>query len=122
MSGNAAEKVSDVIEQAKARFDVVITTPTTLLIDIDTPLQLRQYERIMNKFSGSFGMTERERWKSKDGGTHIVVDVDCHLQPVERIALQACLGSDPVREMLGLKHIENEVDEFSFLFRPRSAA
>lgn len=122
MSGNAAERVSDVIEQAKANFDVVVTTPTSLLIDIDTAAQLKQYEQMMTRFSTEFGLTERERWKSKSGGTHIVVDCDDCLDPKDRIALQACLGSDPVREILGIRHIDNGIEEFSFLFRPRSAA
>ncbi len=122
MSGHAEENVADVIAAAKEKFDVIVTDGNILLIDIDNKMQMRQYEKMMDDFSELFDLEEKERWASKDGGTHIVVGCASYLEPRERIALQACLGSDPKREILGLKHIKNGVEEFSFLFRPRRAA
>jgi hypothetical protein len=38
--------------------------------------------------------------KSRGGGKHVYMQLNRPLEPVERVALQACLGSDPVREVL----------------------
>lgn len=37
------------------------------------------------------------------------------------VAMQAILGSDPVREILSMERIENNVDPYGFLIKPKGA-
>jgi hypothetical protein len=86
-----------------------------LLIDIDNEhsfmLFMKQIE-IVKKYigtkprfnDGSYVVTE-----SRHGlpGRHIVVTLDHDITETERLLLQACLGSDRVRELLGYVQMKN---------------
>lgn len=124
MSGNAAERVEDVIESAKqAGFEVIETDPHTLLLDLDSPQALALYEAMLAKFGEQFCLVEKQRWRSKSGkGWHVVVRSCVFLDPYERVAMQASLGSDPVRELLAVKYIAEDIQPFSFLFKPKPEA
>jgi len=44
---------------------------------------------------------------SRNGGEHVYFEVEGEdLTPIERVLLQACLGSDPVREVLSFLRIK----------------
>lgn len=58
-------------------------------------------------------------WKSHGGNTHVVLTLYRKLSPQARIALQAVLGSDPIRELLNLVRVENGCRDPIALFRPR---
>ena len=47
-------------------------------------------------------IVDRIQTRSHGGGAHIYLRMNVDLPRIERITLQACLGSDPVREMLSL--------------------
>jgi hypothetical protein len=80
-----------------------------LLIDIDNEhsfmLFMKQIE-IVKKYIGATGDTITE---SRHGlpGRHIVVTLDHDITETERLLLQACLGSDRVRELLGYVQMKN---------------
>lgn len=85
-----------------------------LQIDIDNPQQLEVFERswailrreIMKECPDTCDEPLLFRAPSKSGAPgkfHITITVPgWQLEPVDRIAFQAALGSDPVRELLGL--------------------
>ena len=80
-----------------------------LLIDIDNEhsfmLFMKQIE-IVKKYIGATGDTITE---SRHGlpGRHIVVTLEHDITETERLLLQACLGSDRVRELLGYVQMKN---------------
>jgi len=114
-------------DRAKARakgFEIVESDDGTLTVDLDGPCAISSFDDIFERAAELFGLTVIDRWESKSGPGHEHVVVRCDNQPrdvVWRIALQAILGSDPIRELLALKRLENGVAEPSQLFKPFEA-
>lgn len=120
MYGNLTpEAVMQTVEEAAKEFDVVQSNNTTLLLDIDTLPALAQFERVLPKVKENFGVANVERWTSKSGNAHIKIILSEPFPVTVRLALQAALGSDGVRELLSLKRLMNGCDEPSYLFKPK---
>lgn len=116
------ERLEYDLRKAAETFDVVRSRPDLLLIDLDTPEAAAQFERVLPKVRDHFGVERVETWPSKSGNTHAAVTLSKG-QPIwVRLALQAALGSDGVREVLGLTRVRNGCEEPSALFRPKPTA
>jgi len=98
-------------------FVVYYPKANELLIDIDNV----QHEDV---FARSFEILKREfpdvtmrQNKSKSGvGTHIRIELPWELSTFERIAWQAALGSDPVRELLScIRAVRNDEHPTMFI-------
>lgn len=123
MSGDAdltpkARKAT--IENAKANgFEVVESAPNLLLIDLDTIAARKQFDRTLPVLQQHYAMSDPEFTESKSGNTHAVIRL-AEPQPLHvRIAMQAALGSDGVKEALALIRHEHGVQEPCLLFRPK---
>lgn len=101
---------------------VYVGNPTTLLLDLDGPGALEQFEKAYDVVARNFNIAEVDRWLSKSGNLHVVLHSTTPLTPAIRLLLQAALGSDGVREALGLLRYQHGVAEPSMLFRPRKRA
>jgi hypothetical protein len=111
-------------EAVAAGMTVVRSTPTTLLLDLDTSQQRDQYKVMFKRFNHLVkGANESDRWASKSGdGIHVVVTLP-EPRPIEdRLLFQAVLGSDPVREMLGLALLRAGEANPIMLFKPAAIA
>lgn len=88
--------------------EVVLPKPNQLFIDIDSEagfaLFMAQIERLRQ-----FEFAYMTITPSASGfpNRHIVVDLDRDLADTERIAFQAAMGGDPIRELLGLIRISH---------------
>lgn len=74
-----------------------------LQIDLDTPEDNERFARSWEIAAREFGLKPEHRTitPSKSGeGAHVRVRMPFTLTPWQRIALQAAMGSDPVRELL----------------------
>lgn len=86
-------------------FRVVLPADNELLIDIDTEQHyatfLRSLESVVRNV-GNFSDWRIEAHPSKSGlpRQHITISLPFAVDPYERIAWQAALGSDPMRELL----------------------
>lgn len=95
-------------EMEEAGFEIILPADNELLIDLDTEEQyqtfLKQYERLQQDYS----CTSRV-YPSKSGlpRRHVVVELYFNMSPFQRIALQAALGSDPMRELLSFIRVMN---------------
>jgi len=98
------------IEEAEREgLDVRFPTDHELLIDIDNDHSYELFEHqilIVKKF---FSAVNVQVTPSRHGlpGRHIVVTMQRSVTELERITLQACLGSDRVREVLGFVQMMN---------------
>lgn len=98
----------DLARTAKALdCEVVVAGDGELFIDIDTEYQFETFKKNIALFSSWFkhrGWVESE---SKQGlpHRHIIVTLKDHMPLLNRIALQACLGSDPTRELISMKKV-----------------
>lgn len=111
--GDAAEKA------IAAGFTVVQSTERTLLIDIDRARSLTEFDRRLTWMAHYLPLREVARWPSKSGrGWHVVVESTEEMSPVERLLLEACLGSDLRRAFYGLLHARKGFMNPSMLFKP----
>lgn len=101
-------------------FDILYPDPDELFIDIDTEEQyqtfLRHFHRLREE-KGTFDDIQFIERFSKSGPPrrHIHVRMPNKLSSVERIAWQAVLGSDLVRELLSMIRW-SKVDQWPTLF------
>ena len=111
-------------EAVGAGMTVIESASDLLLIDCDSWQDKLRATAMLDELGRLFGGFEvTERYKSKSGkGWHLVIRIGMDLTPIERIALQAALGSDGFREMLAVACIRNGVDEPSVLFKPPGAS
>lgn len=87
--------------------EVKLPEDTELFVDIDSEenyqLFLAQIEKL-REFSEAIIVSDTP---SSSGlpRRHIVVEMGRYLKPIERIALQTVLGSDPLRELFGIVRV-----------------
>lgn len=103
-------------------FTVIRGDAWSLLLDLDTEQQRAQYEAVLPHFEQNYAIEEIQSWPSKSGHRHTRIKLYTPIsEPAMRYALQAALGSDPVREMLSIVRLRNGVPEPSMLFKPGPA-
>lgn len=103
--------------------DILYSDDKTLLLDIDSDDDMDFYNQQMDMLIDSNLLTpwydHAEHLRSKSGKRHIVIHLKLALPLLQRIMLQALLGSDRRRELLtwmgSLKGQQNPC----LLFRPR---
>lgn len=125
---------------SKAReegLDIVIPSSRELQLDLDMPLEDKnnhvrgaipvsriirrnspRASKSLDRFLGMRAIPKWEAWRSKSGNCHVVLTLLSELSPLERVALQAMFGSDPMREMLNFSRITCGTDDPIALFRP----
>lgn len=115
--------IDESIKSAREKgFEVVQSTETTLLLDLDDGSSLDRYRKMLPRIANLYGLKESARWSSQSGvGMHVVVTCNAMAFP-QRVALQACLGSDPVREALAIAMHADGKENPSVLFKPGKAA
>jgi len=104
-------------------FEIVKSTPTTLLLDLDSQQDIQTFDNYFlwflnrNIITGQF-----DKWPSKTPGhMHVCLQLT-HQQDIRtRIAMQLALGSDPIHEMLNLTRYHNGIKDPCRLFKkPRN--
>lgn len=114
-----ATRLAEDIALAKQTYDVIQSDSFTLLLDLDTPEAKAQYARVFPKFVEHYEPLSSNTWLSKSGNTHVSITLRDPLPLRERIALQAALGSDGVKEVLSLVRARNGCSEPCLLFKPK---
>lgn len=105
-------------EARQEGFVVEQSNDTTLLLDLDSEHAEAQFLRVLPIVDEHYGVKSVDRWASKSGNKHVKIVLHEPHDPGIRFALQACLGSDGVREVLTLVQMRNGCVEPSVLFRP----
>jgi hypothetical protein len=88
---------------------VVKPEPNQLFVDIDNLFGQAIYEKNIEKLAGFYTVLSIEYHPSKSGlpnKQHITITLAQPVEPMERLILQAFLGSDLTREFLGLQRIK----------------
>lgn len=104
-----ASCLSKTPKQAADEAGLLMVTPAgnELFVDIDDDASLEHMDAMMAVLaSNAHPMRETKRTVSNGGNTHVYLDAGRELSPVERIAWQAVLGSDLLRELLSLLRVE----------------
>lgn len=102
MSGDASFKDPFLVAQEKG-LDIVLPECNQLQIDLDNDFDAGYMEdQIEILKSHGLELHVEKTTTSKGGNKHCYINAGRELTHIERIALQACLGSDRHRELLSL--------------------
>lgn len=119
---------NDRAEDKAAELGLVVVTPgpRQLFVDIDSDADNAYLEKqIARLISNGVTIVATGDTPSKSGlpKRHVTLEVDHDLTDIERIALQACLGSDRVREILSLCRVYKGISPATVFFeRPETLA
>lgn len=93
-------------------FSVKYPASSELFIDIDNEQQLATFQAnikvLDQEFGASYIITPSK--SQTPGRYHAVVTMKLDVTSIERIALQAALGSDPLRELLSIFRIKRGIE------------
>lgn len=97
-------------EAADDNLDVILPEPYDLFIDIDDDDAMKRFDKSMGFIIQHFNGQVIKSTPSRSGlpKRHIIVRLDSPVTDAERIALQAAMGSDPVREILGIVRVQHK--------------
>lgn len=106
----------------KINCEVLVANDNQLFVDIDTEYQYETFKQQMRKFKYKFTCLDWKITPSKQGlpHRHVVVTLDRNYPLITRIAMQSCLGSDPMRELISLYRAERGDDNVVLLFEKRN--
>lgn len=114
--------MSDLAEDPKKTADELgleVVTPTVfqLFIDIDSDEDEGVMREMIETLVKNGVAVKEEKWQySKSGNKHFYLSVPVSLSPLERICLQACLGSDRKRELLSLLRVWQKTEREPTVF------
>lgn len=111
------ESHEDCLAAADAKGLVVVyPNDNELLVDLDTEAQGAIFDRaiwvLRSMFPAENTWRTRVQWRRRPSPSgephhlHVTVTLPRAISQRERILLQACLGSDPMREILSLQRLE----------------
>lgn len=109
-------------EAEKLGLKVMVADELTLQLDLDTPEACNQFGAYRGRLKAHFGAVDIRETVSRNGHCHAYVTLPQPMSIPERIALQACLGSDPTREFLSLKRWLDKDENPILLFEVDSLA
>jgi intein/homing endonuclease len=84
--------------------------PDTLQLDLDTKSSreiFKQQLKLLRKLPLNFRILKVKKYVSRTGNQHICIQTSKHLSYMERILLQALLGSDLKREIRNYGRVKN---------------
>ncbi len=113
---------TDYIEEAKKEgYSVIISDNKHLFIDIDSEKSFQTYQKMLPHLEHFFSLRVESDQPSKDGlpKRHIILKLYKDLPIEMRVALQACLGSDLVREMNSILRCFYKISPVSFFFEKK---
>lgn len=113
----AERRAKDFADAEKRGFTIVRPGADELLLDLDRPIDVAfMVDTLAILKDNGFPFEETKRIVSKSGHLHVYLKAPRAVTPLERLALQAMLGSDRKRELLGFLRIENEVPDPTVFF------
>lgn len=123
LTKNATPNSARAINEAeKDNLDVVFPKANELQIDIDNEHSYEVYVKMSEILERHYGIIYAKDRPSRSGlpKRHITITLRQDLTNMERIALQACMGSDRVREALSVIQ-ERNGDPHATLFLEKKA-
>lgn len=99
--------------------EVLVADAYTLQLDLDSDEDYVTFVNQLEKLKHFMAVGDVEELKSRGGNRHILVKLTKRLAVRDRILLQACLGSDPVRELLSYRRVLADDPNPVLLLRPK---
>lgn len=108
-------------------YDIKYPDSYQLFIDIDSELAWKRFLVLYDRFDKILGLHTRSSWSPSKSGLpkrHVIVYLSEQYDLPTRIAFQAILGSDPMRELISMKRALNDEnpDTIVCFFEPKVVA
>jgi len=113
------DRLEEATALAKANGRVVVVPKANeLFVDIDSEADMERFKRLRATVESFLPLKVdvRPSPSGRPGRHHIVVTLDREVTEIERVALQAILGSDPTREALSYRRILNSITPATLFF------
>ena len=107
----------------KEGLSIKLPLGTQLFIDLDSDADFAIFEKLLSIANDHVGVSDYVCSLSKSGypHRHIVVNLKRQITVLERIALQACLGSDRKREILSfIEYLNGDAAPTLFFEKPKA--
>jgi hypothetical protein len=86
---------------------IVLPQPTQLQLDIDAKQLPKGFQEQLGILGQVNPVLSYKTTESKSGNMHVIVELSKEVTPLERVLLQACLGSDIKRELLTYLNLQD---------------
>ena len=97
--------IAEAYKKAEAAgYDVLLPADDELFIDLDNTVDASLFDSYITILQHFYEAVQVRRTPSPSGDIgkeHVVIKMGININPEQRILLQACLGSDRKRELLG---------------------
>jgi hypothetical protein len=105
----------------KFKCELKTATDKQLFVDLDTEVQWQIFQHQIKLLKKHFYFVGWKVLPSKQGlpHRHVTVEMVNPYDLITRIALQACLGSDPTRELLSIRRAMNQEENVVIFFEPK---
>lgn len=103
--------------------DVVFPGPNELQLDFDSEDDYDRFRGELLNLLGEvhpFAQIVLDEPSKTSGHRHVVVQLECSLTPLTRLLLQACLGSDRKRELLGYINLQRGDQQPTLFIVPKN--
>jgi hypothetical protein len=106
----------------KFNCDLLVAGDKQLFVDLDTDAAWALFNYQLKRLDKHFPFRSWTVSASKQGlpHRHVTIDLVDDYSLMTRIALQACLGSDPTRELISVKRALNDEENVVVFFEPRT--
>ncbi len=98
---------------------VIKGNPHTILLDLDDDASELHYRKTLPKVQEHLEIFQDGEWRSEHGGLHVRLRTARKLSVRSRLLIQACLGSDRLKEFLSLTRVWKNQPDPVMLFKPR---
>jgi hypothetical protein len=89
-------------------YKVVVANDNTIQVDLDEETSCDIFRQNYNVIKGIIGPHKLIKSLSKSKRLHVTIKTTKSIKPIERIAIQAFLGSDPLREALNYRNTKTK--------------
>lgn len=117
------QRNAEEVEAIAASMGLVCFLPEPQELFLDLDKESIQRGRVLEVLEqNGWGVQATLTTRSKNGNQHEYIKLDVALGPLQRIALQAILGSDPVREVLSVLRLNAGATASTALFETKLEA
>lgn len=117
------QRSTEEVQAIAASMGLVCMLPDSTEIQLDFDSEVDASAKVIAVLAqNGWSVVSTLSTKSKGGNTHLYIKLDVTLGPLQRICLQACLGSDPVREVLSMIRLNGGSNAPTALFETPAQA
>ena len=102
--------------------EIVVAGERDIFLDVDTDEDFAHFEKVRPLLAKWMQIQTVYMWRSKSNHRHIHIVSKVDIPIERRVLIQACCGSDRMKELCTLFDLMQSPNNVPLLFRPKGAA